>query len=565
MSWDADEFSKELKKKVRVFDREAADEMCARLVEHLFQSADPYPPKQAESVLATLRKKRFFAPMEKVADALILTERATLKVRRQYAQSLIDQGNLTAALNVLEDLKAKSADDRDEQAEARSLVGRVYKQLYVNTKNLASEFKRRFLRRAVRAYHEVYESDPERQLWPGINVVALLHLAAADSVEVEDGYPSAAELAESILEKVTAKVEDSKGDLWDLATAAEACVALNRPEAALEWIRLYVHSRRGEEFEADAFELASTLRQLTEVWRLSVNNDMGARLLPVLQKALLEREGGMVEMNFEEDVLEESKQPLIKDSFERVFGPDGPVSYNWWMEGKIRALAVARLESQFKKVGTGFLVRGKDITDALGDEPLLLTNAHVLCDDPAVAAPLHSKNAIVVFERLHKTFRVDKVLWYSPPHELDATLVRLLDFPSSFKKYFPLASSLPSLDNNWPRVYIIGYPGGGDMTFSQQDNLLLDHQSPKVHYRAPTRGGSSGSPVFNAEWELLALHHYGDAAMPRLRNKPGTYAANEGIYIKAIFDAITAFFAPKATIAPPPSPPPPPTGDAPGS
>ena len=52
-----------------------------------------------------------------------------------------------------------------------------------------------------------------------------------------------------------------------------------------------------------------------------------------------------------------------------------------------------------------------------------------------------------------------------------------------------------------------------------------------VHYRTPTEPGSSGSPVFNSVWKVIAIHHAGGEAMPRLNGQPGTYAANEGIRI----------------------------------
>jgi V8-like Glu-specific endopeptidase len=32
----------------------------------------------------------------------------------------------------------------------------------------------------------------------------------------------------------------------------------------------------------------------------------------------------------------------------------------------------------------------------------------------------------------------------------------------------------------------------------------------RVRYATNTLGGSSGSPCFNFDWDLIALHHYGD-------------------------------------------------------
>ena len=61
----------------------------------------------------------------------------------------------------------------------------------------------------------------------------------------------------------------------------------------------------------------------------------------------------------------------------------------------------------------------------------------------------------------------------------------------------------------------------------------------RVHYRAPTEGGSSGSPVFDDSWDVIAVHHMGGkAGMSQLNGKTGTYAANEGISIQSIRQAV---------------------------
>ena len=63
----------------------------------------------------------------------------------------------------------------------------------------------------------------------------------------------------------------------------------------------------------------------------------------------------------------------------------------------------------------------------------------------------------------------------------------------------------------------------------------------RVHYRTPTMEGNSGSPVFDADTiTLLGVHHAGARDMKRLNGKPGTYAANEGIWIDSIREAIAA-------------------------
>ena len=87
-------------------------------------------------------------------------------------------------------------------------------------------------------------------------------------------------------------------------------------------------------------------------------------------------------------------------------------------------------------------------------------------------------------------------------------------------------------------VIHIGHPKGGSLSFSLHDNLLLDHEKPKIHYRSPTEGGSSGSPVFNDKWDLIGLHHLGGNFIKMLNGKNGHYEANEGIWIQSVISDI---------------------------
>ncbi len=50
---------------------------------------------------------------------------------RQYAQALIDEGRFAAPEFALRGLVADPSTPEDERDEARGLLGRVYKQLYV--------------------------------------------------------------------------------------------------------------------------------------------------------------------------------------------------------------------------------------------------------------------------------------------------------------------------------------------------------------------------------------------------------------------------------------------------
>ena len=86
---------------------------------------------------------------------------------------------------------------------------------------------------------------------------------------------------------------------------------------------------------------------------------------------------------------------------------------------------------------------------------------------------------------------------------------------------------------------MIGHPEGGELALSLEDNLLLDYDATRIHYRSATAEGSSGSPVFDDTWQLIALHHGGSLQMPALNGK-GEYQANEGILMDAIAKAYRA-------------------------
>lgn len=544
MTWNDDQFERDFAAAVKDFDRLETENQCRRLIEHLRAIDEPYDGRAAGKILGHLRRKRYFDLLQRVADAFQQTGVRTPQVRRQYAQALLDQGGLSAALPFLEKLAQETADRADlafEHSEARGLLGRAYKQIYSDIDNPKSPESREALKKAIDAYHSVYQSDPSKHTWHGINSVALLRRAAVDKVSIvgfDDPEMISTEIAEKILHSIEAKWDDRNATMWDSGTAMEACVALSssRPEGeAREWLNRYVR-----EPYADAFELASTLRQLEEVWRLDVDSEPGASLLPVLRAELLARQGGGIEAKPEQ--LKAGKLEGQPDAnLEKILGKVRYVSYKFMLRAIERARAVSRIEHQpGQGFGTGFIVRGGDLHDSLGEELMLLTNSHVVSEDPLNKDALRPDAAIVTFQLLREEGRaedeyaVTELVWSSPPGELDATLLRLEKVPDKLEAY-PLAPRLPLADGD-QRVYVIGHPKGGSLSFSIQDNVLLDHEAPRLHYRAPTEGGSSGSPIFNSQWKLIGLHHAGGKEMLKLNKKGGTYAANEGLWIQSIIE-----------------------------
>ena len=329
-----------------------------------------------------------------------------------------------------------------------------------------------------------------------------------------------------------------------------------------------------------AFQVASTLRQFTEVWELeqlttrtpgtalktaaAVQRARG--LVDILRARLLQLPGGELKMlpaRVASDTPATAPVRLASGQLEAILGEDGPQTYRWWRAGVDAARSAAVVRQRLgKRVGTGFLVRAGDLgLTSAPDELLLLTNHHVV--NPEGSAPgIRPDQAEVVFEADDpgRAYEVEHLLWTSKVDEHDASLLRLKAVPGGLPPV-QLSADLPPLaaaeDKKRPRVYVIGYPGGRELSFSFQDNELLDHEGPpngrpaipgvcRVHYRAPTEGGSSGSPVFDADgWRVIALHHKGGRfGMPRLNGGAGTYAANEGLAIGALMAALALASAP---------------------
>jgi V8-like Glu-specific endopeptidase len=560
------QFLNALNEKLKTFDKKGAASVCNDLINYLYATDKPFEAKDAEKIMQQLRNKRLFPLMHQVGDALIQTDRQTYKIRKLYAQALIDQNILTAAVSILKELIADTANasedakTQEENIEARGLIGRVYKQLYVNAHHPTVAHNVKFLKEAINHYLEVYKSEPQKHTWHGINVVALLYRARKDGIKISE-FSGLENLAIDILKTIEDKYAEQAATAWDLATAGEACIALDRPEEALQWYSGYARMPY-----CDAFELGSTLRQLEEVWKLDMNSESGRLILPLLRAELLKREGGC----FIIDVAELQKQKAVEaatqtkydalakksvheNKLEKVFGDESFKTYKWYMTGADRCLAVARIGRDTSKgFGTGFLLKGNALHHSLGDELVLITNAHVVSDDPREGA-LRSQEAIIIFEALNRDeeFRVGEIFWSSSSKELDATVIRFsqedqerLKTLTKDVRIYPVSKYLPIIDSEGTnqRIYIIGHPLGGTLQLSFQDNLLLDHEDPKIHYRTPTVGGSSGSPVFNQQWDLIGLHHAGSTEMNCLNGKPGTYEANEGIWIQSVKNALTEVF-----------------------
>jgi hypothetical protein len=285
----------------------------------------------------------------------------------------------------------------------------------------------------------------------------------------------------------------------------------------------------------EPFALASTVRQLEQVWGLRDDEGPGRRLLPPLKRALAARGQALI--------APQTVQAASAATLEKVFGDTGFISPEKLELGLQRCKAVGRVEELTGEgFGTGFVLPGSALKKAWGGALVFVTNAHVLsASDPNAMPP---EKARVTLHALRDgkgkpfTTRFGAILATSPPGALDFAIVALKAQPKGLEP-IPIGEQLPPLGAG-QRLYAIGYPRGGSLSFSMQDNRLIDYgapDDPRVHYRTPTEPGSSGSPIFDASWDLVALHHAGSATLKKIHGG-GTYEANEGIWFRKIRDQV---------------------------
>ena len=529
MPWDDSDLETSLGEALNRFKWSEVAELCDRIVARIKSESSPIDAAFAKQLLHMLRRKRQFASMVQMAEAMLRSGLNTLPVRRQYAQALIDQGVLTPAEMVLQSVINESAENTVDKREARGLIGRIYKQLYVNNNDPVSLANRANLEQALKSYLPVYRPEMSESWWHGINAVALLARARRDGFPIV-GVREPEDLAKEILAAIEDKEQNSADPLpvWDLATRVEAYVAVGDAEKAVRAARRYVESRG-----VDAFEIYSTLRQFIEVWQLKETEPPGNLLLPVLRTAHLESAGAMSkadpkELKVEAEALADNMQNL-----EAIFGSDKMQTYKWYKQGLDQCNSISRIERRNGRGhGTGWLVKAEDFFP--GEQGvLLLTNDHVISQDGNPLA-IFPQECQVNFQAMGEVLEVeDNVRWSSSLMELDATFLKLKRVPKA--PPLVLHRSAMKMNKPAPRMYIIGHPQGRDLELSLQDNELVACNDTLVHYRTPTEPGSSGSPVFEPNaWEVVALHHRGTDKMKRIDGQEGFYKANEGVSIMKI-------------------------------
>jgi endonuclease G, mitochondrial len=198
--------------------------------------------------------------------------------------------------------------------------------------------------------------------------------------------------------------------------------------------------------------------------------------------------------------------------FERILLGNELQDVNYLERGAIAARAVARIairrpNGALAGWGTGFLV-------APG---VLLTNHHVLPDNSFVQrseAQFGFERDYNGVQRTPQVFAMRPNVLYFADQTLDFAIVAIAS--NSDNSEVPLASfgHLPLLattgkvsEGEW--LSIIQHPNGELKQVCVRENKLVKRTENELWYSTDTLGGSSGSPVFNNDWYVVALHHSG--------------------------------------------------------
>jgi endonuclease G, mitochondrial len=220
--------------------------------------------------------------------------------------------------------------------------------------------------------------------------------------------------------------------------------------------------------------------------------------------------------------------------FEAVIGKDDTLPRRFLSRGDEVARAVGRIVVQTENGGVLFG------TGSLISSQLAITNNHVIESTETARSAVIELGYYEVEPNFpsseRQMFAINPDKFFFTSEALDFTIMGIeaqagsvstasygtLDFiPQSGKA---LIGEL---------VNIIHHAGGGQQRISIRENALVDVFDSWIHYVSDTEPGSSGAPVFNDEWQLVAIHHasvpWGDGQI-----------VNEGVRISAIVEELIA-------------------------
>jgi len=268
--------------------------------------------------------------------------------------------------------------------------------------------------------------------------------------------------------------------------------------------------------------------------------------------------------------------PQARGQLEAIIGGNDLLPIWFLNRGAELRRTVARIKVVTSKgaegYGTGFLVgpgilltnrHVLDYSDIQGDSLLsIVANAVAEFDVeivPQVIAPGKTRlvsSTPAVFRLAPQTLLLTDA-WNALDYVLIALESKSIDGQHDISEYGynRLSADMGKTVTGEP-VFIIQHPNGESKKISLLNNRMMirDEKSSYLYYEADTEPGSSGSPVFNRQWEVVALHHsveYARDPADRILAKDGslwneamgtaaikTMSFNEGVRVSRILKQV---------------------------
>ncbi|MBU6342024.1 MAG: trypsin-like peptidase domain-containing protein [Bacteroidetes bacterium] len=225
------------------------------------------------------------------------------------------------------------------------------------------------------------------------------------------------------------------------------------------------------------------------------------------------------------------------DHLEKVIGGKSSILRINWLEKALNAgKAVCRVVCANGDLGTGFITK----------DGYLFTNNHVIpTKESAATARIEFNYELDSAGNVKNrtTYELDaQDFLFSPKEQLDFSRVKIKDRNDQPLKNWGFVEfeteAIPSVGE---AVTIIQHPKGEDKQIALNANEVLGQLNQHLYYTTDTEPGSSGSPVFNKDWKVVAIHHAGKTMAEggfKVNAQGDVREANRGILFRNIFGLI---------------------------
>ena len=226
----------------------------------------------------------------------------------------------------------------------------------------------------------------------------------------------------------------------------------------------------------------------------------------------------------------EWKGPAIAGGIlERIMGSQPTFLPIKFLEiGLQRARSVVRVVTP-DGYGTGFLIR----------ENLLITNNHVIPSEDVAQqtkVEFNYQETVAGLAAPVSAFSLDPGNGFATSPEIggdDWTAVRIKGNPQADWGALELVEANVKICDY---VNIIQHPGSLPKQVALYHNVVAFTDDRRVQYLTDTLPGSSGSPVFDSAWKVVALHHSGGWLTEPASKR--VFFRNEGIHINVVLHGL---------------------------